>query len=165
MINPFFKNTGPYEIDYLLKSLDLKSQKFSNDNIKDIKDLKLSENGDITFFHSKKYNDLAKSTKASYCITNNNLKSFLPESCKVIISENILLHTAMITKIFYPDSVVDDFDSTVIEINNTEFKDKIKFVVAEYDKKILFDHHTGGESPIEQHQRNFLIKLEKFLLL
>ena len=33
----------------------------------------------------------------------------------------------MITKIFYPDSVVDDFDSTVIEINNTEFKDKIKF--------------------------------------
>ena len=38
-----------------------------------------------------------------------------------------------------------------------KFKDKIKFVVAEYDKEILFDQHTGGESPIEQHQRNFLI--------
>ena len=37
-----------------------------------------------------------------------------------------------------------------------KFKDKIKLVVAEYDKEILFDHHTGGESPIEQHQRNNL---------
>tara|TARA_Y100000817_G_scaffold308089_1_gene295327 strand:- start:3 stop:980 length:978 start_codon:yes stop_codon:yes gene_type:complete len=154
MINPFFKNTGPYEIDYLLKSLDLKSQKFSNDNIKDIKDLKLSENGDITFFHSKKYNDLAKSTKASYCITNNNLKSFLPESCKAIISENILLHTAMITKIFYPDSVVDDFDSTVIEINNTEFKDKIKFgrnVLIGKNVKIGSNCSIGHNSIIEKN--------------
>ena len=38
-----------------------------------------------------------------------------------------------------------------------KFKDKIKFIVAEYDKEILFDQHAGGESPIEQHQRNFLI--------
>ena len=154
MINPFFKNTGPYEIDYLLESLDLKSQKFPNDNIKDIKDLKLSENGDITFFHSKKYNDLAKSTKASYCITNNNLKSFLPETCKTIISENILLHTAMITKIFYPDSVVDDFDSTVIEIDNTEFKDKIKFgrnVLIGKNVKIGLNCSIGHNSIIEKN--------------
>ena len=40
----------------------------------------------------------------------------------------------------------------------TKFKDKIKFVVADYKKEINFNKHTGGESPIEQHQRNFLIE-------
>ncbi len=43
-------------------------------------------------------------------------------------------------------------------INNfSKFKDKIIFVVANYDKEIKFDKHVGGESPIEQHQRNELI--------
>ena len=43
-------------------------------------------------------------------------------------------------------------------INNfSKFKDKIKFVVANYDEEIKFDKHIGGESPIEQHQRNELI--------
>ena len=37
-----------------------------------------------------------------------------------------------------------------------KFKNKIKFVVADYTQKINFQNHTGGESPIEQHQRNFL---------
>ena len=31
-------------------------------------------------------------------------------------------------------------------------------MVADYNKKIDFLNHTGGESPVEQHQRNFLIK-------
>jgi|TARA_B100001059_G_C17811487_1_gene572558 beta-1,4-mannosyl-glycoprotein beta-1,4-N-acetylglucosaminyltransferase len=38
-----------------------------------------------------------------------------------------------------------------------KFKDKIKFLVADYKEKINFNKHVGGESPIEQHQRNFLI--------
>ncbi len=43
-------------------------------------------------------------------------------------------------------------------INNfPKFKDKIIFLVADYDKKVNFTKHTGGESPIEQHQRNKLI--------
>ena len=39
-----------------------------------------------------------------------------------------------------------------------KFKNKIKYIVADYEKKINFEKHTGGESPIEQHQRNALIK-------
>jgi beta-1,4-mannosyl-glycoprotein beta-1,4-N-acetylglucosaminyltransferase len=39
-----------------------------------------------------------------------------------------------------------------------KFKNKIRFVVADYKKNINFSNHTGGESPIEQHQRNFLIE-------
>jgi beta-1,4-mannosyl-glycoprotein beta-1,4-N-acetylglucosaminyltransferase len=38
-----------------------------------------------------------------------------------------------------------------------KFKDKIKFVVADYKKEINFNNHTGGESPVEQHQRNSLL--------
>ena len=42
--------------------------------------------------------------------------------------------------------------------NFPKFKKKIKFIVADYDKKINFDKHFGGESPIEQHQRNKLLE-------
>ncbi len=42
--------------------------------------------------------------------------------------------------------------------NFSKFKSKIIFVIADYNKDINFNKHTGGESPIEQHQRNTLIK-------
>ena len=127
MINPFFKNTGPYKVNDLLKLTSVKNQSFSNEQINDIKDLSSSEKGDITFFHSKKYSELVKSTKASFCVTAENLKSFLPITCKAIISDKILLDIAKITKKFYPNSVTDDFDNNVVEIENTQFKNKVKF--------------------------------------
>ncbi len=40
--------------------------------------------------------------------------------------------------------------------NFSKFKHKIKYIVADYDEKIDFDSHTGGESVVEQHQRNSL---------
>ena len=42
--------------------------------------------------------------------------------------------------------------------NFSKFKNKIIFIIADYKNKINFDNHTGGESPIEQHQRNSLIE-------
>ena len=33
MSNPFFKNTGPYDINYLAKALKLKSEKFASEKI------------------------------------------------------------------------------------------------------------------------------------
>ena len=42
-------------------------------------------------------------------------------------------------------------------INNfPKFKDKIKYIVSEYNSDIGFKKHIGGESIIEQHQRNSL---------
>ena len=42
-------------------------------------------------------------------------------------------------------------------INNfNKFKHKIKYIVADYQEKIDFRNHTGGESLVEQHQRNSL---------
>ena len=69
MNNPFFKNTGPYDINYLLESINLNNQKFSNGKIGNIADLSSAKTGEISFFHTKKYNNLAKITKASYCLT------------------------------------------------------------------------------------------------
>ena len=92
MINPFFKNTGPYEINDLLKLISKKNQSISNEKINDIKDLNASKKGDITFFHSKKYSELAKSTNASFCITSENLRLFLPTTCKAIISHISFWH-------------------------------------------------------------------------
>ena len=127
MSNPFFKNTGPYKINELLKSVNLQNYNFSEIVINDIKDLHQSQIDDISFFHSKKYSELAKITKASFCITTETLKKFLPKNCKAIISENVLLHTAQITKIFYPDASTDNFDDTAENINISKFKEKVKF--------------------------------------
>ena len=77
MSNPFFKNTGPYEINQLLQSIGLINHKFPQEKIEDIKDLHSSQSRDITFFHSNKYIELAKITKASYCITTEKLKRML----------------------------------------------------------------------------------------
>ncbi len=127
MINPFFKNTGPHDISFLLKAINLSDENLSDNKITDIKDLNSSQKNEITFLHSKKYIELAKKTNASYCLTSENFKTFLPNNCKAIITDKVLLHTAQITKIFYPDSVTDDYDNTVKDIIETEFKDKVKF--------------------------------------
>ena len=154
MSNPFFKNTGPYDINYLAKALKLKSEKFASEKIFDIKDLSSSKKGEITFFHSKKYSSLASNTKSSYCLTTESLKSNLPNSCIPIISDNVLLHTAQITKIFYPDSVTDDFDDTIEDINKTKFKEKVKFgknVFIGNNVKIGTDCSIGHNTIIEKN--------------
>ena len=153
MVNPFFKNTGPHLISNLLKTLDLKCTD-SNEHVKDIKDLHSSESKDITFYHSKKYIDLAKVTKASFCITTENLKSSLPRTCKAIISDKVLLHTAKITEIFYPDSVSDYFDNTVKDIGVTEFKEKVNYgknVLIGKNVKIGSNCSIGHNSIIEKN--------------
>ena len=42
--------------------------------------------------------------------------------------------------------------------NFPKFKNKIRYLRAEYRDKIDFKNHKGGESIIEQHQRNYLIQ-------
>ena len=156
MINPFFKNKGPFDIKKLLKlsSITLKSD-FNKKNIFDVKDLISATKNDITFFHSRKYEVLASETKALFCITSNNLKNILPTSCNKIIVDNVLMATAKITKVFYPDAVTDDFDPNVKEIKKKYLKDKVKFgknVLIGKNVKIgkacLIGHNTILESNV-----------------
>jgi UDP-3-O-[3-hydroxymyristoyl] glucosamine N-acyltransferase len=128
MVNPFFKNNGPFRFSEILKELSLNYEKNNEDlNISDIKDLLNSRLNEITFFHSKKYKSAANNTKASFCITTKNLQNELPKSCKPIIVDNVLVSTSIITTKFYPDSINDDFDGTVKDIKNTKFSDNVKF--------------------------------------
>ena len=128
MVNPFFKNNGPFKFSTILKELNLQTKEDNEDlNVIDIKDLENSKLEEITFFHSKKYKLIANNTKASFCITTENLQNELPKTCTPIIVENVLFSTSVITAKFYPDSFNDDFDTTLELINNTEFNDKTKF--------------------------------------
>ena len=127
MLNPFFKNFGPFRIEKLITVLGIKNdQNFKKDQIYDVKDLISATKKDLTFFHSKKYSELAHTTKASYCLTHENLAKYLPVSCNKIIVNNVLITLAEITKKFYPNSITDDFDLTAKDINKTKFKNKVK---------------------------------------
>ena len=128
MINPFFRNNGPFKISDILELINLDDLKIDNDQkITDIRDLLTSEKNDITFFHSKKYKDFAKNTKASFCITTESLKNELPKNCKPLVVKNVLVSTSKITSKFYPSSINDNFDFTANDIIDTKFKDKVKF--------------------------------------
>ena len=127
MINPFFKNHGPFEIFEILKSLNINLKNIQKKNVNDIKDLSSSSKEDLTFFHSKKYKFLANKTKASFCITTDILKSELPKNCIPLIVKNVLVSTSIVTAKFYPESVNDNFDDTVTDISKTKFKEEVKF--------------------------------------
>ena len=133
MSNPFFKNHGPYKISEIIKHLDIKNDILTKDfDVHDVKDLSSSRDLDITFFHSKKYKELAKITKASFCITTEALKNDLSENCTAIIVENVLVSISKVTSKFYPDSINDDFDDTVENIHDTKYKE-----IAIYGKNVL----------------------------
>ena len=126
MVNPFFINSGPFNISEILKILKIELKIEKNQIVKDIKDLFSAEKDCITFFHSKKYDEVAKKTKASYCLTTRNLKDYLPKNCTAIVVDNVLISTSLVTKKFYPNSIEDEYDKTAININDTNFKDIVK---------------------------------------
>ncbi len=139
MSNPFFKNHGPFNVSEILKLLDIKINEINKDSkLNDIKDLYSSNNLDITFFHSKKYKEVAKNTKASFCITTNSLKKDLPSSCTPLIVQNVLVSVSKITSKFYPNAINDDFDETTISINETEFKNNVS-----YGKNVLIGKNVS----------------------
>ena len=128
MINPFFKNCGPFRSSELFKIIKLDDVKFQPDmEILDIKDLISSNKNEITFYHSKKYKDTANKTKASFCLTYDSLKNDLPKKCIPLIVKNVLFSTSLITAKFYPSSVEDKFDNTAKLIDETIHKNKVQF--------------------------------------
>ena len=128
MKNPFFKNHGPFKIESLLSYLNLSNpNNYKDDLITDVKDLTSADKNELTFFHSKKYTSIASKTKASYCITQKNLEAYLPENCKKIYVENVLLLIAKITSKFYPDAINDNFDNTTKNISDLKLKDKVGY--------------------------------------
>ncbi len=120
--NRFFKKKGSYKIKELFENIEV------NDNImvNNINNLLDAEKDEITFLDSSIYSENAKKTKASFCITNNKLKSFLPNSCTPIVVKNVLFETAKVAKKFYPDSDIDYPDIHLLPSDKFNFKD-VKF--------------------------------------
>ena len=133
MSNPFYKNHAPFKISLIYELLDLKANDLDKDKeVFDIKDLLTADVTDITFFHSKKYSEAANKTKASFCLTTDSLKHHLPKHCIPLVVENVLVATSKITSIFYPEAINDDFDNTVVKINESNFR-----VTVRYGKNVL----------------------------
>ena len=154
MSNPFFTNHGPIYISSILKLLNIKNE-FNNDlAIEDIKDLTSAAQKNITFFHSKKYQEYAKKTKASYCITINSLKDYLPNSCKPLVVENVLSSTSKVTEMFYPNSSEDEFDMSAVNIEKTNLHSIVKYgnnVLIGEKVKIGTNCSIGHNSIIEKN--------------
>jgi UDP-3-O-[3-hydroxymyristoyl] glucosamine N-acyltransferase len=126
MNNLFFQNKGPLKLGKILNSIKTET---NLENIEteliDIKDLVTASTNDISFFHSKKYEIMASTTKASYCLTTKKLSSILPKKCIPIEVDNVLVTTAMITSMFYPDAITDDFDINTLDIEKTSFNSSV----------------------------------------
>ena len=73
----------------LPQSLIEKNIRRGNIKINNITTLDKSKKFDLTFFDSIKYKSFALRTKASFCITTEKLKGYLPNNCVVILVKNI----------------------------------------------------------------------------
>ena len=100
--NIFFKSKGPFKLNVLFPN-----QSFTKIQIKDIKTLDKAEKLDLTFFDSLNYKDLAEKTKASFCITKESLKKYLPKSCTAICVKSVLFELAKVTSKFYSEADLD----------------------------------------------------------
>jgi UDP-3-O-[3-hydroxymyristoyl] glucosamine N-acyltransferase len=155
VINPFFKNNGPFKINDILSFLNLSNTNiYKSDLIYDVADLNSAKKNELTFFHSKKYSLIANKTKASYCLTLKSLKDYLPKECKKIFVDNVLLSISEITSKFYPDAINDNFDDTVKNINELKFKNRIKHglnILVGDNVKIGTNCSIGHNSIIEKN--------------
>ncbi len=154
MPNPFFINNGPFDISEIFKILKIDLKVDENLKVKDIQDLFSADKDCITFFHSKKYNQIAMKTKASYCITTQNLKDYLPKNCTPIVVENVLISTSLVTQKFYPNSIEDDYDASAVDIKDTILKDTVtagKNVLVGDNVKIGKNCFIGHNSIIERN--------------
>ena len=76
MNNPFFKNTGPHDINYLLKTININGTNFSDQNIDDVKDLFSSCNNDRKFSEVIQYDALVFFANSEYFFLCKKVISF-----------------------------------------------------------------------------------------
>ena len=120
MINPFFIKRKNIKINDILLCLNHNKIK-KNYDLDDIKDLKVANKKDITFFHSIKYLDLLKKTKSKLVITSKKYSNLVPKKITVIQVSNILLSVAKITSLFYPKAINDNLDFDVKKLDKKNF--------------------------------------------
>ena len=93
-----------------------------NFKVENVKPLHKAGDRDISFFDSIIYEELAKKTEASACITNEKLEKFLPKKTQKIVVKNVLFELSKILKKIYPTSDVDFSDKTLKKQKKKLFK-------------------------------------------
>ncbi|HJO76016.1 MAG TPA: LpxD N-terminal domain-containing protein, partial [Pelagibacteraceae bacterium] len=138
--NFFFKNKGPFSVKKIVDicSGEVHSELDSNIKINDIMDLFRAKENDITFLNSIKYKEKSLKCKATACITNKKLTKYLPENCIKIIVDNVLLSSAKVSKLFYPESEFDYLDQTLI--SSEQIKDK--YIDVKFGKNVLIGENV-----------------------
>lgn len=121
----FFKNHGPFKLNYLIKKTKFViNKKYSDCLISKASNLLDAKKEDITFFDNIKYLDDLKNTEASHCIINQKYLRYIPKNLIPIYSTSPLLDFILIAKTFFPESC---YDANVFNIlNKNELKKKIK---------------------------------------
>ena len=153
--NPFFDNKGPFLIKDILDLLKLDNSNYDKDyKIYDIKDLSNARDNDICFLNSTKYKDFASKTKSKYCITTSILASNLPDNCNKLIVDNVLLSVSIVTNLFYPNAINDDFDNNLINIEKLNLSSNVNYgknVLVGKDVNIGSNCSIGHNSIIENN--------------
>ena len=117
--NIFYKKKKRISLQNICK--ELKISNFSKKNIflNDIKVLDYASKNDLTFIHSSKYLNFVPNTKSNFIITTSKFKKYISNK-HLLIVENVLISVAKITKLFYPESLNDNF--TIKKSNANNFK-------------------------------------------
>jgi UDP-3-O-[3-hydroxymyristoyl] glucosamine N-acyltransferase len=69
--------------------------------VTNIAPLHLATQGDVSFFHNKKYKQEVQNTRAGFCIISAENKQLLPQHTIAIISDNPYLHYTLIANQFF----------------------------------------------------------------
>jgi len=141
----FFKKEKTISINKIFPKIK------SNIKINNIRTLDKSKKFDLTFFDSIKYKPFALRTEASFCITTEKLKKFLPNSTEKIVVKNVLFELAKVLKKLYPSADVDYPDSSLKSSSRIKFK-SVKFgnnVLVGKNVKMGTNTMIGANSIIE----------------
>ena len=144
----FYKNHGPFDVNKIVSNLIFsEKKKFPKSKIKNITTLSEAKKGDLTFYDNRKYLNYLKKTNASFCLIKpNNVKLIENKKTIPILSEQPLLDFIIVTKLFYPDAVLDKPDFP-------KKKKKIlkKNSILEKNAKIGKDFNIGYNSVIKNN--------------
>tara|TARA_B100000575_G_C23117928_1_gene646497 strand:+ start:250 stop:1227 length:978 start_codon:yes stop_codon:yes gene_type:complete len=146
--NIFFKKKN-IKFNQLFPKLKFKQ----NFIVKDIRPINSASKGEITFFDSVIYKDIAIKTKASACITTEKIQKYLPLNLNKIIVKNVLFELARVTKLIYPNSDIDYPDLSLKKPSKRNFK-KVRFgnnVLIGKNVKIGKNSIIGSNSIIEKN--------------
>ena len=123
--NNFFKKKKYLKLSLICRELNIKKS-IKDLNINSIIDLENAKKNDISFFNSLKYDYLLKKTKANFVISEKKYENLVKKYSHPLIVENTLKSVAIITKLFYPNSLNDAIDFDLKKSSSKNYKN-VKF--------------------------------------